>query len=75
MIADSDSSKVVIWDGKKQILLCNFGEAEQGGWAISKVQEISVLGVQPKPEKILYTLHDFLSDAINAELPLIPALV
>jgi hypothetical protein len=72
MIADSETSKVVIWDGKKQVLLCNFGEAEQGGWAISKVQEIVVLSVQPKPEKILYTLHDYLSDANNAELASIP---
>lgn len=65
MIADSDSSKVVVWDGKKQILFCQISEMLEGGWAISKVQEIMVLKDAPKTDKALYALHDFLSDALN----------
>jgi hypothetical protein len=72
MIADSETDKVAIWDGNKQLLLCNFGEAEQGGWNISTVQEITVLAESLKPEKILYALHDLLSDAKNSSIAPIP---
>jgi len=65
MIADSDSSKVVIWDGKKQVLFCEINEMIEGGWGISKVQEIMVLKDTPKTSRALYELHDLLSDASN----------
>lgn len=66
MIADSDSSKVVVWDGKKQVLFCEISELIEGGWGISKVQEIMVLKDAPKTSRALYELHDLLSDAINS---------
>ena len=75
MIADSNSSRVVIWDGKKQVLFCEISEMIEGGWGISKVQEIMVLKDTPKTARALYELHDLLSDANNAELASIPALV
>jgi len=65
MIADSDSSKVVVWDGKKQVLFCEISEMIEGGWGISKVQEIMVLKDTPKTSRALYELHDLLSDASN----------
>jgi len=65
MIADSDSSKVVVWDGKKQVLFCEINEMIEGGWGISKVQEIMVLKDTPKTSRALYELHDLLSDASN----------
>ena len=72
MIADSETEKVAIWDGNKQLLLCNFGELEQGGWGISKVQEIMVLKDTPKTARALYELHDLLSDAGNLSVEAIP---
>jgi hypothetical protein len=71
MVADTDTNKIIVWDGKKQVFTCNFGEAPEGGWAISTVQEVMVLSNQPKHEKILYMLHDSLSDAINAKKPVL----
>jgi hypothetical protein len=67
MIADSDTGKIVIWDGKKQMFSCPFGEQTEGGWGIGTVQEIMVMAEQPKPHKILYALHDFLFDVSKSE--------
>ena len=72
MIADSNSSKVVIWDGKKQVLFCEINEMIEGGWGISKVQEIMVLKDTPKTARALYELHDLLSDAGNLSVEAIP---
>ena len=71
MVADTDTNKIVVWDGKKQVFTCNFGEAPEGGWAISTVQAVMVLSNQPKHEKILYMLHDSLFDAIAEESALL----
>jgi len=65
MVADSDTSKVLVWDGKKQVLFCEISEMIEGGWGISTVQEIMVLKDTPKTSRALYELHDLLSDAIN----------
>jgi len=72
MIADSDSSKVVVWDCKKQVLFCEISELLEGGWGISKVQEILVLKDTPKTARALYELHDLLSDAAQSDLDAIP---
>jgi len=72
MIADSDSSKVAIWDGKKQVLFCEINEMIEGGWGISKVQEIVILKDTPKTSRALYELHDLLSDAGNLIKEAIP---
>jgi len=67
MVADSDTGKIVIWDGKKQMFSCLFGERAEGGWGISVAQEIMVMAEQPKPHKILYALHDFLCDVSQTQ--------
>jgi hypothetical protein len=67
MVADSDTGKIVIWDGKKQMFACLFGELSEGGWGISTAQEIMVMAEQPKPHKILYALHDFLCDVTKVD--------
>jgi hypothetical protein len=72
MIADSDSGKVVVWDCKKQVLFCEISELAEGGWGISKVQEILVLKDTPKTDRALYELHDLLSDAANSSLKALP---
>ncbi len=72
MIADSDSSKVVVWDGKKQVLFCEISEMIEGGWGISKVQEVMVLKDTPTTSRALYELHDLLTDASNSMVEAIP---
>jgi hypothetical protein len=75
MIADSDSSKVVVWDGKKQVLFCEISEMIEGGWGISKVQEIMVLKDAPNTSRALYELHDLLTDAGNLSVKAVPVSV